>query len=195
MQDTIPKFAYDAFDVANHFVADDPVVLDSGCGTGESSYRLAQLYPDKKIIGIDKSSARLQRSHAHGEQPKNLLLVQANCIYMWRLIRQAQWDIHHHYLLYPNPWPKPAHVQKRWHGHPIFPTLISLGGKLVLRTNWEIYALEFAQAITLLISYDVTVAKLSVVNAFTPFERKYIKSHHSLYEIVAELSESKSASF
>ncbi len=187
MQDSIPKHAYSAFEIANQFVAGDTVVLDSGCGTAESSYRLAKQFPDTKVIAIDKSIIRLQRSHTHGQQPENLLLLQADCIHMWRLIQQAQWEIQKHCLFYPNPWPKPGHLQRRWHGHPIFPTLVALGGVLIMRTNWKIYAQEFAQALGIILERPVAIAALSLNDAVTPFERKYLHSEHSLYEVIAEL--------
>ena len=38
-----------------------PLLLDSGCGTGESSLRLARLFPGHLVIGIDQSAARLRQ--------------------------------------------------------------------------------------------------------------------------------------
>ena len=191
MQDSIPKHAYDAFEIARQFVINDSVILDSGCGTGESSFRLAREFPHLKVLGIDKSISRLQRSHAHGEAPKNLLLLQADCIHLWRLIKQAQWDIHKHNLFYPNPWPKPGHLQRRWHAHPVFPTLLALAGEIVMRTNWKIYAQEFAQAIDMSCSCDAEVKQLMLDTdaAFTAFERKYLHSGHELYEVRVGLRE------
>src|SRR5579863_3036919 len=31
----------------------DPEVLDAGCGTGEISTRLAQLFPEARVLGVD----------------------------------------------------------------------------------------------------------------------------------------------
>lgn len=191
-QDSIPKYAYDAFEIANEFIADAPIVLDSVCGTGESSWRLAKRYPEMKVLGVDKSSARLQRCHQYGAQPENLMLLQSNCVHLWRLIKQSSWNIQRHYLFYPNPWPKPGHLQRRWHAHPIFPTLFGLGGVLTLRTNWHIYALEFVQALELMSEQlsqkrHFNVNTLQLEKAMTPFERKYLKSQHPLYEVIAKL--------
>ena len=188
-QDSIPMHAVNAFEIANKFVSTNNVILDSGCGTGESSYRLAEKFPQHKVVGVDKSIERLQRSHANGEQPDNLLLVQSDCIHLWRLIKQAGWNIERHYLFYPNPWPKPGHLQRRWHGHPIFPTMVSLGGVLTMRTNWGVYAQEFAQALQLsgLDNIEMKQLVLDADIAFTPFERKYKQSGHQLYEVVSNL--------
>ena len=35
------------------------LLLDSGCGTGDSTINIAKLHPDYMVLGIDKSSKRL----------------------------------------------------------------------------------------------------------------------------------------
>lgn len=188
-QDSIPKHAVNAFQIANEFAASNQVILDSGCGTGESSHRLAQDFSEYNVIGIDKSIDRLQRGHAFGDLPANLLFVQCDCVHLWRLMSDANWNVARHYLFYPNPWPKPGHVQRRWHGHPIFPMMIALGGELTMRTNWKVYAQEFAHALEISGAGKVEVKQLEleVCTAFTSFEGKYIQSEHQLYEVVTTL--------
>ena len=39
----------------------DRIVLDSGCGTGESTRLIAESMPDFLVVGVDKSRARLSR--------------------------------------------------------------------------------------------------------------------------------------
>jgi len=41
-----------------------PVVLDSCCGTGRSTWNMAKLRPDAFIVGVDKSLVRLTRNAA-----------------------------------------------------------------------------------------------------------------------------------
>lgn len=43
------------------------VILDSCCGIGESTWRLAQKHPESVVIGVDKSFDRVQK---HGQQPE-----------------------------------------------------------------------------------------------------------------------------
>jgi tRNA G46 methylase TrmB len=188
-QDSIPKHAANAFQIADDFASSDKVILDSGCGTGESSYRLAKKFPEYKVIAVDKSIERLQRSHAYGDKPANLLFVQCDCVHLWRLIKQAMWNIERHYLFYPNPWPKPGHLQRRWHGHPIFPTMLAVGGVITMRTNWKVYAEEFVQALEMnsVGQVELKHLELDIEAAFTPFERKYMQSDHQLYEVKAVL--------
>ena len=80
---------------------------------------------------------------------KNVKLVRADLVDFWTLVYRdaTSWTIHSNYLLYPNPYPKSQHLKRRWHGHPVFPILLGLGGKLILRSNWNIYCEEFLDAV------------------------------------------------
>ena len=154
------------------------IILDSGCGTGESSFRLAAQYSDHWVVAIDKSQHRLDRSHVNGVVPENLIFVCSNLVYFWRLALQAKWPVEKNYLLYPNPWPKPAHLQRRWHGHAIFPELMELSEEICLRTNWKVYAQEFALAAGYIKSASFNVGEIDVHGAMTAHERKYQQSGH-----------------
>jgi tRNA (guanine-N7-)-methyltransferase len=162
------------------------VVLDSGCGTGASTRALARAHPDCLVIGVDKSVARLGRTGASAfpHREGNAVWLRAELSSFWRLALQAGWALERHYLLYPNPWPKPGQLQRRWHGHPVFPELLRLGGRLELRCNWEIYALEFAAAVNQVLGAEVSAQPLGEPAVTTPFERKYRASGHPLYSVV-----------
>ncbi len=43
----------------NFFHNDNPIVLELGCGRGEYTVGLAELYPDKNFIGVDIKGARM----------------------------------------------------------------------------------------------------------------------------------------
>lgn len=171
--------------LASQLRLDRPIILDSGCGTGWSSVRLALAYPHCEVIGIDQSAARLGR---HPHLPPNAHLLRAELADFWRLARQAGWHLQRHYLLHPNPWPKPAQLKRRWHAHPVWPDLLGLGGMLELRSNFEIYAREFALALGLAgFDADVEVLSLAVEEALSPFERKYVQSGHRIFRVCASL--------
>jgi tRNA (guanine-N7-)-methyltransferase len=164
----------------------DRIILDSGCGTGESTRLIAQAMPDCMVVGVDKSIARLSRSgvesflHCDG----NAIWLRAELTTFWRLALRAGWHLHRHYILYPNPWPKPGALQRRWHAHPVFPDLIRLGGRLEMRCNWEPYALEFAAAVNRVLGTNIKPGKPPELPVMSPFERKYRNSGHRLYSVV-----------
>lgn len=165
---------------------DQGLVLDAGCGTGRSTAALAQIHPDCLVIGVDRSASRLARAPI---LPANACLVRADLTDFWRLARAARWTLERHYLLYPNPWPKARHLRRRWHAHPVWPDLLGLGGQLELRTNFELYAEEFAAALELADRVaDVQMLSLRPDQTLTPFEAKYLRSGHGLFQVRAILS-------
>ncbi|OQA34197.1 MAG: tRNA (guanine-N(7)-)-methyltransferase [Betaproteobacteria bacterium ADurb.Bin341] len=165
-----------------------PLVLDAGCGVGWSTLKLAERFPEHFVLGVDQSLDRLSRGKPM-PLPDNAAFVRADLVDFWRLLHAAGVTLARHYLLYPNPWPKIGHLGRRWHGHPVFPVLLALGGQLECRSNWRIYVEELAQAITLLTGVSAGVEDFDPGDEpLTPFEAKYAASGHRLYRLVAELS-------
>jgi tRNA-dihydrouridine synthase C len=171
-----------------------PLILDTGCGTGESSLVLASRFPDHYVIGVDQSWTRLRRRLAAQEAkaappdwPPNVGFARADGVDYVRLLCDAGIRLTRHYLLYPNPWPKLGQLARRWHAHPVFPTLLELGGVLECRSNWRIYVEEFCFAVGALSKYETRCEPFVPVSPLTPFERKYHASGHDLYRAVVDL--------
>ena len=161
------------------------VIIDSGCGNGESARVLAMAHPHALVVGVDKSAVSLAHADAEarcGPLP-NLRFVRADLADFWRLAVKHRWPVEAHYLLYPNPWPKKKHLLRRWHGHPAMMDLIRLGGRVEVRTNWRIYAEEFVAALKLLGFSGAELLAWRPVSAVSPFERKYLASAHRLFRV------------
>lgn len=176
-----------AFEAANQWLQHQgkPLIMDSFCGVGESSWQLAERHPDHAIIGIDKSAARLDKHAAHSQTPRdNYLLVRADVDDFWRLAADAHWQPEAHYLLYPNPWPKPGQLSYRVHGSPLFPTLLALGGRLELRSNWPVYVREFSRALEIG-GRQTLIDTISNEAPLTPFERKYQQAGQTLWRCLS----------
>ena len=181
-------FSAELFYKANEIInnVDLPIILDSGCGTGQSSYALAQQNTDTIIVGIDKSEKRLEKftSNENFYDEDNLILIRADVIDIWRMIKQSSWNIKKHYLLYPNPWPKKDQLKRRWHGHPVFPEMVSLCDQIELRTNWNIYAEEFKLALEMVTNKSILMYSVEIEDFISPFEKKYYESGHELYRVI-----------
>ena len=175
-----------------------PLILDSGCGIGLSTLNLARSFPSSFVIGVDQSEDRLSRQPDwQGELPGNCIRVRADLIDFWRLLHEAGVSLSRHYLFYPNPWPKKQHLGRRWHGHPVFPFMVALGGEFECRSNWRIYIEECAAALAQLTGAPVPteayspgadeeyrvggVSSLEAPRYMTPFEKKYALSGHALW--------------
>ncbi|MGI4847831.1 MAG: tRNA (guanine(46)-N(7))-methyltransferase TrmB [Janthinobacterium lividum] len=185
-----------------------PLIIDAGCGVGLSTFNLAQQFPDHFVIGIDQSADRLARKVSWpGEPPANCLRVRADMVDFWRLLGRAGVTPARQYILYPNPWPKKTQLGRRWHGHPVFPEVVGLGGWFECRSNWKIYVEECAAALTQLTGQHVGVqAYFPALTAapaladgkpalpsgdaaapITPFEQKYLASGHGLWRCRIDL--------
>lgn len=135
----------------------------------------------------------------------NVILVRAELIDFWRCIQEEQqtnqWNIYKHYLLYPNPCPKKTGLKNRWYANQSLPILLSLGGLLIVRSNWFLYLQEFQYAVAFAIRnaycdlYDtidpsmdsmplkVTWSDEEDTVCMSNFEQKYRDCGESVYEI------------
>jgi tRNA G46 methylase TrmB len=80
----------------------------------------------------DTSEEEDENSEAEAETSiqlmSNAILLRAELSDFFTLVAyESDWVVHSHYLLYPNPYPKGKHLKRRWHGHPIFPVMLSIG--------------------------------------------------------------------
>jgi len=187
----ISKFNTDNYDSAIQQINRDKIIFDSGCGNGKSTFQLAKKHQDAFVIGIDKSAARLNKSmSSKGEQERseidNYCLVRADLIDFLRLASKDGIKLHKHYFLYPNPWPKSQHLQRRWHGSPIFKDIIQLGGVFEVRSNWKIYAEEFKMSLGIAgITSKVNMMNHDNHHYISDFEAKYHRSGQALWQLLS----------
>lgn len=168
----------------------ESIIFDWGCGIGQSTYLLALDYPNSLIVGVDKSVSRLQRkNHFKNKLPNNMLLFEGNLVDWWKLVAKQKQSlrIHKHFILFPNPYPKKKHLKLRWHGQPIFQSIMEIGAPLELRSNWKVYVEEFAEATKIYFpDQSVFVEKYEPDQFLTPFEKKYFLSGQNLYRYILE---------
>lgn len=167
------------------------LILDAGCGVAHSTIQIARGHPGSWVIGVDQSEDRLARRKPYPAalMPANMVLVRADLVDFWRLLVERGLRLQKHYILYPNPWPKIGHLGRRWHAHAVFPFIPALGGTLELRTNWQVYAQEFARALSLAVEREVVWDVFHSDEPLSPFERKYRDSGQTLYRVRASLSD------
>lgn len=155
------------------------LILDTGCGTGLSTAVLARRHPDCLVIGVDKSWARLERRQ--GDEPPNAVWLRIDLEDFWPLAAAARWRFARQCFFYPNPWPKPEQRLRRWPFHPVLPVALSCGGVWEVRTNWDVYAAEFAVAFAVLTGRVPQIELWQPQPAETLFEKKYRDSGHALW--------------
>ncbi len=182
-----------AFETAAEFARsrNAPLIIDAGCGTGRSTLKLAERDPDRTVIGVDRSEARLSRSN---EVPDNALLLRAELGDFWRLLNDSNdLTVEETYLLYPNPYPKTKHLKLRFQGHASLPSLLNAcGRKLTVRASWRTYLEEFRLACRRAGELGIRPDLVSkgpyelsdLPDPLTLFERKYARAGVPVYELV-----------
>lgn len=155
----LPVHTRAAFGEFQSFLSSSPassLIIDAGCGTGRSSHILASRHPSSLVVGIDRSLPRLTQTHhafdasscLHSPEP-NLLLLRADLEAFYHLLSLTPppLPVHHHYFLYPNPFPPTRQLHRRLYARPMLGEMAGLGGGITVRTNWRHYLGHFQDAV------------------------------------------------
>lgn len=183
----IPAFVQEGFEHIAKKLSQTglPLWLDSFCGTGVSTRRLAEQNPNYCVVGVDQSQQRL--SAEPPPELSNCLLVRSDCEALWRLMAINNLHAEQHTLFYPNPWPKASQLKRRVHGHASFKALLEISANLELRTNWKIYACEFTHALAIA-GRSTELTSFLPEAPITRFEAKYAASEHTLWRVRSKTS-------
>jgi tRNA (guanine-N7-)-methyltransferase len=87
----------------NYFKNNNPIVLELGCGRGEYTIGMAQRFPDKNFIGIDRKGARIWRGCKDGVE-QNL----KNVAFLRIKIEDIEYyfdrnEVHEIWVTFPDP--------------------------------------------------------------------------------------------
>jgi len=134
---------YEAGDHANKgcwatdfFHNDHPIVLELGCGKGEYTVGLAELYPEKNFIGIDIKGARLWTGAKDSAEKgmTNVAFLRTHIEFINRFFDKG--EVAEIWLTFPDPQMKK--VTKRLTSTrfmPEYQQLLQQGGKIHLKTD------------------------------------------------------------
>ncbi len=174
---------------------DEPVDLEIGCGAGLHPIQYALANPERRIVAIEHTHTRFGLFAGrlkHHPQATNLVAIHDDAI-AWVTHRVPEGSLSRVFLLYPNPYPKPKHLNKRWYAMPFMGELLASlmpGGTLTLATNEGFYAEEARQWMTgewgtaLVEDRVLRVPAGEKTGGRTHFERKYLARGEACYDLV-----------
>ena len=101
------------------FGNNNPIVLELGCGRGEYTVALAQMYPDKNFIGVDIKGARMWRGAktATENNMPNVAFLRTRIEFIESFFDKD--EVSEIWITFPDPQLKKARVKKRLTG-PLF---------------------------------------------------------------------------
>jgi tRNA (guanine-N7-)-methyltransferase len=96
-----------------YFKNNHPIVLELGCGRGEYTVGLAQLYPKKNFIGIDIKGARLWHgaNYALKNNIQNIAFVRTRIDFIESIFNPN--EVNEIWITFPDPQPSTAKEFKR----------------------------------------------------------------------------------
>ncbi len=120
-----PQYGYDiepsgpaqhgiAFDQAELFGREAPLVLEIGCGMGDATVVMAAADPDRDYLAVDVHTPGLANLLALAERDglTNLRAARGDAVELLRdLMKPGSLDAVH--VFFPDPWPKAKHHKRR----------------------------------------------------------------------------------
>ena len=90
-----------------------PVILELACGKGEYALALAELYPDKNIIGVDIKGSRLWvgATDARTKQLDNVRFIRSYIDHLDRFFGEN--EVSEIWITFPDPYPSKTKKRKR----------------------------------------------------------------------------------
>lgn len=171
--------------------------IELGCGAGMHAIARARACPDRLLLAIERTQAKFEgfesRLKNHDPLP-NLIALRDDAIAVVTHALPPQ-SVDTVFLLYPNPYPKAAQANKRWHQMPFLTQLHAVmkpGAELVLATNESFYADEakawlVGTGLFRLVSESkfgqADVGSESFPRARTHFEKKYLNGGQQIFDL------------
>jgi tRNA (guanine-N7-)-methyltransferase len=102
----------DRLDLEKIFGRNVPLHVDLGCGDGSFICALAQRMPEKNFLGIERLLGRIRSATRKAAKIANVRLLHMESSYAVRYLLPAG-SVEKFYLLFPDPWPKRRHWERR----------------------------------------------------------------------------------
>jgi tRNA (guanine-N7-)-methyltransferase len=110
----IPADYFAPLDLAQVFPRPAPLEVDIGCGDGAFLVALAERFPERNFLGLEKLAGRVRRACKKASRlalPNVRVLRIESAYAIQYLLLPASVDVVH--LLFPDPWPKKKHRRRR----------------------------------------------------------------------------------
>jgi tRNA (guanine-N7-)-methyltransferase len=108
----IPETYFAPIDLVATFGRIAPLEVDLGCGDGSFLCELAQRYPERNFLGVDKLAGRVAKTCRKVFALENVRVLKVEISYAARYLLPEE-SVETFYLFFPDPWPKRRHHRRR----------------------------------------------------------------------------------
>ena len=108
----LPELQVARLDLEQLFGRKAPLHVDLGCGDGSFLCELAQQFPRRNFLGVERLAKRVEKVRRKAEKIENVRVLRADTLFAVRyLLPESSVEIF--YLFFPDPWPKRRHQTRR----------------------------------------------------------------------------------
>ena len=171
-------------DLEKLFGRNAPLHVDLGCGDGSFLCVLAQRMPEKNFLGIERLVGRVRTGARRAAKIGNVRLLRMEISYAVRYLLPPA-SVETFYLLFPDPWPKRRHWQRRIANESFLRAIgqaLINGGTLYIATDRVDY-FEKIKEIARANPDFATVDFAEIDLPHTKFERKFRTQDAPIYRL------------
>jgi len=99
-------------DLVQLFGRSAPLHVDLGCGDGSFLCEMAQQFPKRNFLGIERLTKRVETVRRKAKKIENVRVLRADTLFAVRDLLPES-SVGTFYLLFPDPWPKRRHQFRR----------------------------------------------------------------------------------
>lgn len=181
----IPANYFTPLDLMQVFSHPAPLEVDIGCGDGAFLAALAERFPERNFLGLEKLAGRVRRACKKASRlalPNVRFLRIESAYAIQYLLPPASVDVVH--LLFPDPWPKKKHRRRRIVTSDFLTLVHRLlvpNGRFRVATDQKEY---FAAMRELILPYAfVEMTPATETFPLTTFERHFLAEGASIYRL------------
>ena len=181
-----PELQVARLDVAEFFGRSAPLHVDLGCGDGSFLCEMAQQFPKRNFLGIERLTKRVEKVRRKAEQIENVRVLRADTLFAVRYLLPAS-SVETFYLLFPDPWPKRRHQFRRIFTRDFLEAIaiaLEKNGVLRIATDQVDYFHQIERASRAHLQFQVVPRSPdNAVLPVTGFERKFREQNAPIYRL------------
>ena len=135
----VPGDYFSELSLVDHFPNGAPLEVDLGCGDGKFTLEMAQEFPERNFIAVERLLGRVRKVCRKADRMglRNLKVLRLESLYTLEWLLPAG-SVDRLHLLCPDPWPKAKHHRRRMFQEPFLKALVRVlkpGGEFLFKTD------------------------------------------------------------
>jgi tRNA (guanine-N7-)-methyltransferase len=184
--EVLPELQVARLDFERLFGRNAPLHVDLGCGDGSFLCEMAQQFPKRNFLGIERLTKRVEEVRRKAEKLENVRVLRADTSFAV-LYLLPESSVETFYLLFPDPWPKRRHQFRRIFTRAFLDAIavtLEQNGVLCVATDQRDYFHQIERVSRAQLQFQVVPQSFDdAVLPPTKFERKFREQGLPIYRL------------